>query len=118
MQKMKLFLSFGVYLFFLIPSFASEQILSGPEIQTTLSENVFIGEHNDQPTEQIYRASGDTFYSENGNQSQGRWEVRSDEYCSVWPPSSHWSCFAVAKDGDTIIFTSKSGQRYVSALRR
>lgn len=99
------------------PARATEEILTGPAIQTLLSENVFIGQRYDQQTEQIYRASGDTFYSEGGNQSQGRWDVRGNEYCSVWPPSTYWSCYAVAKNDDDIIFIAKNGTRSTSRRR-
>jgi hypothetical protein len=93
-------------------TYAAETILKAADIQSALSEQVLIGDHLGQPTEQIFRASGDTFYSEGGSQSQGRWEIRGDQYCSVWPPSSFWACFDVARDGISLIFITKDGKRF------
>ena len=36
--------------------------------------------------------------------SSGRWAVRGDQYCSLWPPSDLWACYDVQKDGNTIRF--------------
>ncbi|WP_425080432.1 hypothetical protein [Ruegeria arenilitoris] len=47
------------------------------------------------------------YYS--GRPSAGRWAVREDRYCSVWPPSDLWACFDVQKKGDVIRFVDDSG---------
>jgi hypothetical protein len=38
-----------------------------------------------------------------------RWEVRGDRYCSIWPPSDRWTCYAVAQSGLDIRFTAETG---------
>ncbi len=44
-----------------------------------------------------------------GRPSSGRWAVRDDRYCSVWPPSDFWACYDVAQSGETIRFVDDSG---------
>jgi hypothetical protein len=56
-------------------------------------------------TLQDFFADGGTLYGE----SAGRWEVRGDRYCSVWPPSDRWSCYAVDRKGLDIRFTGDDG---------
>jgi hypothetical protein len=56
-------------------------------------------------TLQDFFADGRTLYGE----SSGRWEVRGDQYCSVWPPSDRWSCYAVDQSGLDIRFTGDGG---------
>jgi hypothetical protein len=62
---------------------------------------------------QDFMADGRTLYGD----STGRWEVRGDLYCSVWPPSDRWSCYAVDRKGPDIRFTAEDGSdtvgRYV-----
>lgn len=62
---------------------------------------------------QDFLASGRTLYGE----SVGRWEVRADRYCSVWPPSDRWACYTVERNGLDIRFTGDDGSvtigRYV-----
>lgn len=48
---------------------------------------------------QDFRASGGTDYF-SGRPSTGRWEVRRDQYCSVWPPSDQWACYDVEMSAD------------------
>ncbi len=44
-----------------------------------------------------------------GRPSAGRWAVREDRYCSVWPPSDIWACYDVEQSGDTIRFVDDAG---------
>jgi hypothetical protein len=56
-------------------------------------------------TLQDFLADGRTLYGE----SFGRWDVRGDRYCSVWPPSDRWTCYAVDLSGLDIRFTAEDG---------
>lgn len=56
-------------------------------------------------TLQDFFADGRTLYGE----SWGRWEVRGDVYCSQWPPSDRWDCYAVEQSGLDIRFTDDAG---------
>ncbi len=44
-----------------------------------------------------------------GRPSAGRWAVRDDRYCSVWPPSDIWACYDVEQNRDTIRFVDDAG---------
>ena len=52
---------------------------------------------------QDFRASGRTLYNA-GEDSWGYWQVRDDQYCSMWPPSDLWACYDMAHRGDEIRF--------------
>jgi hypothetical protein len=84
--------------------------LDGPAISTALTQRVL---GFPDGTLQDFLADGRTL---SGNQ-WGRWEVRADRYCSVWPPSDRWTCYAVDRQGIDIRFTPEGGQpvigRYV-----
>jgi hypothetical protein len=56
-------------------------------------------------TLQDFFADGRTLYGSNF----GRWEVRGDYYCSQWPPSDRWDCYAVDRRGLDIRFTGADG---------
>jgi outer membrane protease len=86
---------------------AAEVKLAGPEIKSVLDNTILSA----KDTEQIFQSSGVTFYSVGGNQSQGNWKVADDQFCSQWPPNESWACYDVLRDGQTITFVSKSGQR-------
>ena len=45
-----------------------------------------------------------------GRPSAGRWAVREDRYCSVWPPSDLWACYDVQQNGDLIRFVDDRGE--------
>jgi hypothetical protein len=60
-------------------------------------------------TLQDFFSDGRTLYSE----SFGRWEVRGDRYCSLWPPSERWACYVVDRNGLDIRFTDDSGSETV-----
>ena len=50
--------------------------------------------------------------------NEGRWRVRADHYCSLWPPRSDWHCFAVAAsaDGGKLRFTGTDGQATIAEI--
>ncbi|CAD0185226.1 hypothetical protein RUESEDTHA_02112 [Ruegeria sp. THAF57] len=58
---------------------------------------------------QTFDASGVTNYF-SGGPSAGRWAVRGDQYCSVWPPSELWACYDVRRSGQVIRFVDSNGE--------
>ena len=73
---------------------------------------------------QYFNKNGETPYIDgDGQKTYGEWLVRGDTYCSVWPPSDHYSCYEVEKgvspDGiPTITFISGgNGPRYEAVLK-
>jgi len=100
------------------PAAAAEQKLMGAEIKTALADHVFAGSNDGRAVEQSFDASGRTLYTEDGNASQGLWEVRGDQYCSQWPPHDAWSCYDMTADGKTVTFISSSGVRYLMTLAK
>ena len=57
---------------------------------------------------QTFATGGRTLYNA-GQDQWGRWVVRGDQYCSLWPPSDQWSCYDVEIDGRNLRFTGGSG---------
>ncbi|WP_170468612.1 hypothetical protein [Ruegeria arenilitoris] len=79
--------------------------LTGDEILTALS-----GQKLDYG-EGIWQTFDDTMLTQyfSGRPSAGRWAVREDRYCSLWPPSDLWACYDVQQSGDVIRFVDDSG---------
>jgi hypothetical protein len=96
------------------PADAAEIKLSGAEIITALSDKTMIA---DGEIAQIFQSTGLTIYTERGAQSLGKWKVENEKYCSVWPPSTFWSCYDVVRDGEMITFVSSSGDRFPMKLK-
>ncbi|MEX0309013.1 MAG: hypothetical protein AB3N17_02080 [Tateyamaria sp.] len=61
--------------------------------------------------EGVWQTFDDTMLTQyfSGRPSSGRWAVRGDQYCSVWPPSDLWACYDVEQSGDVIRFVDGSG---------
>lgn len=91
---------------------ASETKLSGAEIAVMLHDVKLSAKDRGLSVFQIFQKAGVTLYIVNGQQSQGFWRVEADKYCSQWPPSEHWDCFDVTRNGKTIAFISAQGKRY------
>lgn len=110
----------GLILLALLPSSAAQaaEHLTGPEITALLADVSLFGEQNGAAVEQIFRASGQTFYLVNGASSFGTWEVRGNAYCSLWPPNPAWACYTVTRDGPDIAFTAKNGTVFLMHARR
>lgn len=71
---------------------------------------------------QYFDKGGQTPYLDaSGQRTQGNWQVRGDQYCSVWPPSDHYSCYDVergaAADGKPTITFVSGGKRYEAVLK-
>jgi hypothetical protein len=61
--------------------------------------------------EGIWQTFDDTMLTQyfSGGPSAGRWAVREDRYCSVWPPSDFWACYEVQQSGKVIRFVDDNG---------
>jgi len=80
--------------------------LDGPEITAALSARVL---GYPDGTLQDFFADGRTL----SGSSFGRWKVDSNRYCSIWPPSDIWTCYAVDADGLDIRFTAPDGTQSI-----
>ena len=77
--------------------------LDGAEIAAALTDRVLV--YDD--AQQDFRASGRTLYNA-GQDSWGYWNVRGDQYCSMWPPSDLWACFDLEAKGEMLRFVGQS----------
>ncbi|MEM9105709.1 MAG: hypothetical protein AAGC96_08635 [Pseudomonadota bacterium] len=65
--------------------------LTGAEIKTLLPTITAVTD----TTQQTFAENGDTLYTDPARTTKGRWRVQRDFYCSTWPPSDAWRCYAV-----------------------
>jgi hypothetical protein len=72
---------------------------------------------------QFFSKGGETIYVDAaGHKTYGQWLVRGDKYCSLWPPSDRWVCYAVESgktaDGKPTIawISGGDGKRYEGLL--
>ena len=81
------------------------QRLSGDDILTALT-----GQKLDYG-KGAWQTFDDTMLTQyfSGRPSSGRWAVREDRYCSLWPPSDLWACYDVLQSGRVIRFVDDSG---------
>ena len=75
-------------------------VLDGAGVAAALTDRVVV--YDD--AKQDFRASGRTLYVFGGRDSWGYWRVEGDRYCSQWPPSDLWACYAIAVSGDRVRF--------------
>ena len=107
----------------LAPSaFAAERPLKGAEIDTLIKGNTVTGQSDGKGWKQTFTPSGDTIYSGGSRPpSKGLWTIRGDKFCSQWPPSDSWACYAVTGDPDanpkTITWISEGGTRYPGSVK-
>lgn len=85
---------------------------TGAEIRAVLTDVVLVYDRGWQDV----RASGRTLYHVGGD-SWGDWNVQGDPSCSQWPPSEHWECYDMARDGDVLRFISARGHVTDGRLR-
>lgn len=59
----------------------------------------------------VWQTFDDTMLTQyfSGRPSAGRWAVREDRYCSLWPPSDLWACYDVQQSGRVIRFVDDNG---------
>ncbi len=95
----------GVLLFSVLPAQAEEawSPLTGDEIRAALTDRKLQYAN----AWQEFRASGRTLYN-SGQDSWGYWRVEDDKYCSTWPPSDLWACYAMARKGDMLRFIGET----------
>jgi hypothetical protein len=90
--------------------------MTGPEIEAALGDHTVAGTKDGKSWTQVFQKSGLTIYSEGDANSNGRWRVTGDQYCSQWPPNDSWSCYDLVRDGDIVTFVSSTGTRYPGKL--
>lgn len=83
--------------------------LTGAQILNALSGRTLA---YDNGATQVFEPSMATQYF-SGRPSSGRWAVRDDRYCSIWPPSDFWACYDVQSDGTRIRFVGDAGDATV-----
>ena len=74
----------------------------------------------DDGSAQVFKAGGDTVFDTSkdagGRSSTGRWQVKGDRYCSVWPPSDVWACYDVRQGADSVAFVADDGSATLGRL--
>ena len=70
----------------------------------------------DDGSNQVFNAGGGTVYTKD-RPSTGRWQVRGDRYCSVWPPSDVWACYDVTNGAGAIGFVADDGSVILGQLQ-
>lgn len=93
---------------------AAERKLSDAEITSLLTDHSLYADG----VEQMFQASGATFYLQGSSSSQGAWKVEEGRYCSQWPPNQSWACYDVLRDGDAVTFVSGEGKRFPMRLTK
>ncbi len=86
--------------------------MSGPQINEALAGHIFRHADNSNTTLQSFRTDGVTYYYEGSAQSEGRWEVRKDQYCGRWQQQKNWYCYSVIASGAELTFISAARVRY------
>ncbi|WP_420586748.1 hypothetical protein [Ruegeria sp.] len=81
------------------------QTLTGDEILAALTGQKL--DYGDGVWQTFDEAMLTQHYS--GSPSSGRWAVRDDRYCSLWPPSDLWACYDVQQSGKVIRFVDDAG---------
>jgi hypothetical protein len=90
---------------------------SAGEIEAALSGRTgFEAGKTYRPWRQYFAADGTTVYFGDGPSSIGKWEVRGNQYCSLWPPVKDWVCYNVELSPGTaapvtITWIAKDGSR-------
>lgn len=99
------------------------RLLTGSEIKNLLSGNTAIAVNaGARPWRQIFNRDGSTsYYSGSRPESPGHWEIRENQYCSLWPPSDQWACYDVivkpsAQDEAIIGWDAGAGAADFSAI--
>lgn len=79
--------------------------LSGKEITAVLTD----ASVSYQMAAQQFFASGQTLFETDSPAEWGSWRVEGDKYCSQWPPSDGWTCYAVAREAEVLRFIASDG---------
>lgn len=81
------------------------RFMSGAEISIALTDRKL--DYGAQWQE--FYASGRTLYV-SGQDTWGYWAVRDDQYCSLWPPSDLWACYAMQTNETGLRFVGDGGE--------
>lgn len=91
--------------------------LDGAGIAAALDGKTISGERGGRAWVQSFDAAGVTLYSAAGEaESEGRWQVREDRYCSQWPPAPAWVCHDMFRDGDVVVFIGEDGEEWLARI--
>lgn len=94
---------------------AGETKLSSQEIAEVLTNQT--AEYVGGPIRQYFAVNGDTPYWDGSRLTHGTWSVAGDKYCSVWPPSSQQSCYAMYRTDDgNVVWVGDRNDRYVARM--
>ena len=103
----------------IVSASAAEVAMKGPEILADLK-----GAHvQGDGWSQDFDDGGATSYARGESHQIGRWDVRGDQYCSLWPPSDAWACYAMTIDSsnpdhEQVTWISAEGSRSTAHLIR
>lgn len=103
-----------------VPAAAADRPLTGAEIAMLLPRIVAVGDD----VAQTFDADGTATSRRGADDQRGRWEVRGDRYCSLWPPATAWTCFDVYARGGALplpsglAFAGEDGRFLVFTLRK
>lgn len=90
-----------------------ERVFDDAGITAALADRTLV---YDEFTMQWFGADGGTtFITERA--SDGRWSVRSGQYCSQWPPSDGWACYDIQVKGNQVKFISSDRSESVGTYR-
>ncbi len=115
----------STFAFLLIGVFAAHagEKLTGAQIEIVLSDSTaWYLPLEATSARQYFHKNGETPYVDaKGEKTYGEWMVKGDQYCSIWPPSEHQTCFDMEKgalpDGTpTFTFVSGGGGKRYEAV--
>ena len=91
---------------------AEERKLSGVEIRIALSDKIVEGtDDSGRRYTQIFQKGGLTIFNVMPtSSSNGIWDVRGDQFCSQWPPSTFWTCYDMMATGTVLKFIAPDGK--------
>ncbi len=89
------------------------QVMTGDDINAALSDRALV---YDDGSFQTFSADGETLYNA-GEDTFGSWNVQGDKYCSVWPPSADWVCYAMDTADGVFRFLGDDGSAFPGRYR-
>ncbi|MFO1176271.1 MAG: hypothetical protein U1E48_13905 [Paracoccaceae bacterium] len=99
----------AMFLVLALPAAAEDgwTMLKGDEVKAALAGHTLAYANG---ATQVFKPSGDTSY-DSGHLQPGSWRIEGDRYCSVWPPSSQWTCYGLERsaDGKGVRFIADDG---------
>jgi hypothetical protein len=113
------FLALGLFSAAVVSAPAAEVAMKGPEILAALTGGHVQGDGWSQDFDE----GGATSYAKGDSHQIGRWDVRGDQYCSLWPPSDVWACYDMTTDAsdpahEQVTWISADGSRSTAHLIR